>query len=116
LIWSCVIGGFAGLMLAGTFSAFRGRLAARLMTWSMAASGVLFALAAVLLLFSPMWEVEYRDPRTGGRHAWLGVFINTVYALGPQLTALILGAIAFYILRGARDMRDLIGRGYYDKF
>lgn len=102
-------------MLAGTFSAFRGRLAAKLMTWSMAGSGVLFALAALLLLFSEPWVVEYRDPRSGGRHAWLGVLINTVYALGPQITALILGAIAFYILRGARDMRDLTRRGYYDR-
>ena len=101
-------------MLAGIFSAFSGRLAAKFMTGCMAGSGVLFALAAILLLFSEPWAVEYRDPRSGGRHAWLGVLINTVYALGPQLTALILGGIAFYILRGARDMRDLVGRGYYD--
>lgn len=104
------------MWIAGVTCAFQGRMAARLRVWSLAASGALLALAAILLLFSPMWEVEYRDPRTGGRHAWLGAIINFVYSLGPQITALILGGIAFYILRGARDMHGLIGRGYYDKF
>ena len=115
MIWSLIFGGFGGLMLAGIFSAFSGRLAAKFMTGCMAGAGALFALAAVLLLFSEPWAVEYRDPRSGGRHAWLGVLINAVFALGPQLTALILGAIAVYILRGARDMRDLTQRGYYDR-
>ena len=103
-------------MLTGILSAFSGRMAGRGMTWCLAASGVLLALAAVLLLFQPAWMITRIEPgHTYGRHGWLVPVILFFERIGPQLTALIVGAIAFYILRGARDVRDLTQRGYYDK-
>ena len=84
------------------------------MMWSTAASGIMFALAAIALMFSPPWQVEY-VAKHGGRHAWVGVIINAIFMMGPQITGMIVGGIAFYILRGARDMRYLIERGYYDR-
>ena len=116
MIWYLIFGGILSFMLTGILSAvFSGRLAARLMMWSTATSGAMFALAALLLMLLPPWKVEYVDPSHAGRHAWVGVIINAIFVMGPQLTGLMVGGIAFYILRGARDMRFLIERGYYDK-
>jgi hypothetical protein len=100
------LSGWVALIVLAVLTHFSGRLAARLQLYAMAAMGAAFLASAVFLLISDPWTPPERGiPPTGvhrpGDAAIYGVLVFVAYA-GPQITGLVLAAIALYILNTVR--------------
>jgi hypothetical protein len=111
------LGGLAAFIVFGCLTHFRGELANRLRLICMSAAGVALLFCALLLLVADPWATPDRIEPTGVHRPSTGVMyailLFVVYA-GPQITGLVLAAVALYILRGARDAYWLHKRGRYD--
>ena len=111
------LGGWAALVVFAMLGNFSGALAARLRIGALCATGGAFLLCAVLLLLADPWIPPDKIPPTGihrpSTGAMYAILLFVAHA-GPQITGLVLAAVALYILRSARDAYSLHKRGRYD--
>jgi hypothetical protein len=99
------LGGWAALIVFAVLMQFSGRLAVRLQLASVAVMGSAFMIAAVLLMLSEPWAAPGQPIHPTGVHRPSTVAIYSVVVfvanVGPQVTGLLLAAIAGYILHTA---------------
>jgi hypothetical protein len=107
------------MIIHGALLNFSGVLAAKLRMWLMAICGGALMLTALNLLFlvepwaTPDKAIPANGVHTGSGAALYAIIVFVLYA-GPQLTGLLLGGVAAYILRGAHSAYWLQQRGVYD--
>ena len=103
VIWLVILG-IVGFAVAGAFAGFRGRLAYKLQMGGVLVAGCSFALAALVLAFQEPWTptlILDKSQRFHGSTALIALIVQGVICAGPQLTALALAGVAYFMLRFA---------------
>ena len=117
MVWLLVAAALAAIFAYATLSDYSGPLAARLRYRCLYASSFsLFAAAAVLALREPWVRPEgwVGPSKVHSAGAVFSLLMNAVLQLGPQMTALILAGIGYWLFDGARCGRQLYQRGISD--